>query len=75
MYNNLNNLFGRPYLGNQGVNQNSNQNVPQINEQDLRRAICNLDQATLIQLVQQARANGIPDSEIEKGLNFLLQSK
>ena len=68
-------MYGQGY--NQfNVNMNQNrQNSIQINEQQFKTLAKNLTQPQLMSLVQQARANGIADSEIEKGINLILQMR
>lgn len=54
-------------------------NFPRQNSQidpiKFQQGIQNLSKETLIQLVQRARAQGIPDTEIEAGLNYILNQK
>lgn len=49
---------------------NNNQR-PQINPQQFTQVVQTLDRDSLVRLVNMARAQGIPDSEIEAGLNFI----
>ena len=44
---------------------------PQINPQQFTQVVQTLDRDSLVRLVNMARAQGIPDSEIEAGLNFI----
>lgn len=44
-----------------------------IDQQKFTAAAQKLDKQTLANLVTQARQQGIPESEIEAGLNFLLK--
>lgn len=44
-----------------------------INQQQFTQAISKLDKNALADLVQKARQQGIPESEIESGLDFLLK--
>ena len=44
-----------------------------IDPQKFTAAAQNLDKQTLANLVTQARQQGIPETEIEAGLNFLLK--
>ena len=46
-----------------------------IDPQRLAMGVSKLDKQTLANLVVQARRQGIPESEIEAGLNFLLKLK
>ena len=46
-----------------------------IDPQRLTAAVSKLDKQTLANLVTQARQQGISESEIEAGLNFLLKLK
>ena len=46
-----------------------------IDPQKFQQGVQNLSKETLAQLVQRARAQGIPDSEIEAGLNYILSQK
>lgn len=46
-----------------------------INPQQFTQAISKLDKQSLANLVTQARQQGISESEIEAGLNFLLKLK
>ena len=46
-----------------------------IDPQKFTAAASKLDKQTLANLVTKARQQGIPESEIEAGLNFLLQLK
>ena len=46
-----------------------------IDPQRLTSAVSKLDKQTLANLVKQARQQGISESEIEAGLNFLLKLK
>ena len=48
---------------------------PKINPEKFQQGVKNLSKETLAQLVQRARAQGIPDSEIEAGLNYILSQK
>lgn len=43
-----------------------------INPQQMMSVIPNLNKNQLSQFVMQARAQGIPEDQIEQGLNFLL---
>lgn len=49
--------------------------VQKIDPNKLKEYASNLSKDNLFQLVQQARAQGIPDAEIEAGLNFILSLK
>ena len=44
-----------------------------INQQQFTQAISKLDKNALADLVSKARQQGIPESEIESGLDFLLK--
>lgn len=44
-----------------------------INPQQFTQAVSKLDKNALASLVQQARQQGIPEKEIEAGLDFLLK--
>lgn len=44
-----------------------------INPQQFSQAVSKLDKNALAGLVQQARQQGIPEKEIEAGLDFLLK--
>ena len=60
------------------LQQMMNMGTPQkqpIDPQKFTAAAANLDKQTLANLVTQARQQGIPESEIEAGLNFLLKLK
>lgn len=48
---------------------------PQINPEKFQQGVQSLDKNALAQLVQRARAQGIPDSQIEAGLNYILSLK
>ena len=50
------------------------QNLP-IDPQRFCQMAPKLTKENLVQLAQQARAQGIPDEQIEQGLNFLLNLK
>lgn len=54
---------------------NKQNNYPPINPQMLMQFMPKLTQNDLVKVVQQARAQGISESDIEAGLNFLLQYK
>ena len=65
-------------LFNQGRTTANYQNLPngqqrqyQINPQQFIQVAQTLDQNALSRLVNMARAQGIPDSEIQAGLNFI----
>ena len=60
MYNKFPNFFNQQY---------------KIDPQKFQQGVQNLSKETLAQLVQRARAQGIPDSEIEAGLNYILSQK
>lgn len=48
-----------------------NFNLPQINQQQFTEMAARLPDQVLVQLVQQARAQGIPENQIQAGLNFI----
>lgn len=65
-------------LFNQGRTTANYQNLPngqqrqyQINPQQFIQVAQTLDQNALSRLVNMARAQGIPDTEIQAGLNFI----
>ena len=60
MYNKFPNFFNQQY---------------KIDPQKFQQGVQNLSKEALAQLVQRARAQGIPDSEIEAGLNYILSQK
>lgn len=69
-------MYGQNYNQlNFNANQSRQQNTIQIDEQQFKTLAKGLTQQQLMGLVQQARANGIADNEIEKGLNLILQMK
>lgn len=49
--------------------------IPQIDPARFKQSVSKLNQEDLKRLVQQARANGIPDDIIEAGLNQILNMK
>lgn len=55
---------------NQGRGTNYQQR-PQINPQQFIQVVQTLDQNALSRLVQMARTQGISDSDIQAGLNFI----
>lgn len=58
------------------MKQTSKQNqCPPINPQMLIQFMPKLTQNDLVNIVQQARSQGISESDIEAGLNFLLKYK
>lgn len=59
----------------QNINQKSQQLAPPIDQERMRQMLPNLTKENLVRLVQQARQQGIPDEQIEQGLNFLLSIK
>lgn len=68
------NFFNPMYSRNQNFfNQQPQQ--PQFDPQKFQQEAQNLSKETLVQLVRRARAQGIPDSEIEAGLNYILNQK
>lgn len=48
---------------------------PPIDPQRFYQMASKLTKENLVQLARQARAQGIPDEQIEQGLNFLLNLK
>ena len=55
--------------------QNPTQITPPIDPEKMKQMIPNLTKETLVQLVQRARLQGIPEDQIEQGLNFILSLK
>ena len=64
-------------LMNMGHNQHQNptQITPPIDPEKMKQMIPNLTKENLVQLVQRARLQGIPEDQIEQGLNFILSLK
>lgn len=64
-------------LMNMGKNQpqTPTQITPPINLEKMKQMIPNLTKENLVQLVQRARLQGIPEDQIEQGLNFILSLK
>lgn len=64
-------------LMNMGHNQpqNPTQITPPIDPEKMKQMIPNLTKGNLVQLVQRARLQGIPEDQIEQGLNFILSLK
>ncbi len=52
---------------------NNNVQKSNINPTQFQQAVPSLSTEILVQLVQQARAQGISDTDIENGLNFINQ--
>lgn len=48
-----------------------NFNLPQINQQQFTEMAAHLPDQVLVQLVQQARAQGMSENDINAGLNFI----
>ena len=48
---------------------------PQIDPIKFQQGAQKLDKDALVQLVQRARAQGIPDAQIEAGLDYILKLK
>lgn len=48
-----------------------NFNLPQINQQQFTEMAACLPDQVLVQLVQQARAQGMSENDINAGLNFI----
>lgn len=64
---NLNALFGgqtSPFSQNQSQ-------IPSLNKEQFKSFLPNINNNMMQQLVQKARAQGISDSDIEAGLNFI----
>lgn len=53
----------------------ANQFSPQFDPIRFKQGIANLDQNALQNLVMQARNCGIPDAQIQSGLNYILSLK
>lgn len=49
--------------------------APPLDQQRFCQMAQKLTKENLVQLAQQARAQGIPEEQIEQGLNFLLNLK
>ena len=64
-------------LMNMGHNQPqaTTQITPPIDPEKMKQMIPNLTKENLVQLVQRARLQGIPEDQIEQGLNFILSLK
>lgn len=64
-------------LMNMGHNQAQapTQITPPIDPEKMKQMIPNLTKENLVQLVQRARLQGIPEDQIEQGLNFILSLK
>ena len=64
-------------LMNMGHNQpqNPTQITPPIDPEKMKQMRPNLTKENLVQLVQRARLQGIPEDQIEQGLNFILSLK
>ena len=52
---------------------NFNPNLPQINQRQFTEMASRLPGQVLVQLVQQARAQGMSEADISAGLNFIQQ--
>lgn len=52
---------------------NFNPNLPQINQRQFTEMASRLPDQVLVQLVQQARAQGMSEADISAGLNFIQQ--
>ena len=46
-----------------------------IDQEKFNQGALQLNQEMLVQLVKQARAQGIPEAQIEAGLNYILSLK
>lgn len=55
-------------------NQSSSNNIP-LNQNQFKQFLPNIDDNILQQLVQQAKNQGMSDSDIQAGLNFIKQLK
>ena len=55
--------------------QNPTQITPPSAPEKYKQMIPNLTKENLVQLVQRARLQGIPEDQIEQGLNFILSLK
>lgn len=58
----------------QNMGQQQQRNVP-INPDQFRQNISQLTKENLAQLVYQARNRGIPENQIEQGLNYILKMR
>ena len=67
----LYNIFNQGRTPTNYQNLPNNNQRPQINPQQFTQVVQTLDRDSLVRLVNMARAQGIPDSEIEAGLNFI----
>ena len=67
----LYNLFNQGRAPANYQNFPNGQQRPQINPQQFIQVAQTLDQNSLSRLVNMARAQGIPDSDIQAGLNFI----
>lgn len=67
----LYNLFNQGRTPANYQNFPNGQQRPQINPQQFIQVAQTLDQNSLSRLVNMARAQGIPDSDIQAGLNFI----
>ena len=67
----LSNVFNQGRTTANYQNLPNNQQRPQINPQQFIQVAQTLDQNSLSRLVNMARAQGIPDAEIQAGLNFI----
>lgn len=63
-------FFNQNNQGRYNMNWQNNQR-PQINPQQFIQVVQTLDQNSLSRLVSMARSQGIPDSDIQAGLNFI----
>lgn len=55
--------------------QQQKEKMPPLDRQRFCQMAQKLTKENLVQLAQQARAQGIPEEQIEQGLNFLLNLK
>lgn len=58
-----------------GQKQSPQSQRPPLDPQKFYQFAPKLTKENLVQLAQQARAQGIPDEQIEQGLNFILNLK
>ena len=69
-------MMGQKQPASNPIQQMMGMGTPQrqpIDQQKFTSAVAGLDKQTLAKLVTQARQQGIPEEEIEAGLNFLLK--
>ena len=69
-------MMGQKQPASNPLQQMMSMGTPQrqpIDQQKFTSAVASLDKQSLAKLVTQARQQGIPEEEIEAGLNFLLK--